>query len=49
MLGQVLLTVEQLSYLWVIIDHQLSWKTYIEYVCGKAMKLMGYLNHMRLW
>ena len=44
MSGQVLRTVEQHSYLGVIIDHQLSWKPHIEYVCGKAMKLIGFLN-----
>ena len=44
MSGQVLRIVEQHSYLGVIIDHQLSWKPHVEYVCGKAMKLIGFLN-----
>ena len=44
MSGQVLKNVEQHSYLGVIIDHQLSWKMHIDYVCGKAMKLIGFLN-----
>ena len=44
MSGQVLKIVEQHSYLGVIIDHQLSWKPYINYVCDKAMKLIGFLN-----
>ena len=44
MSGQVLRIVEQNSYLGVIIDHQLSWKPHVEYVCGKAMKLIGFLN-----
>ena len=44
MSGQVLKTVEQHSYLGIIIDHQLSWKPHTEYVCGKVMKLIGFLN-----
>ena len=44
MSGQVLRIVEQHSYSGVIIDHQLSWKSHVEYVCGKAMKLIGFLN-----
>ena len=44
MSDQVLRIVEQHSYLGVIIDHQLSWKPHVEYVCGKAMKLIGFLN-----
>ena len=44
MSDQALKTVNQHSYLGVIIDHQLSWKPHIEYVCGKAMKLIGFLN-----
>ena len=43
MSGHVLRTIKQHSYL-VIIDHQLSWKPRIEYVCGKAKKLIGFLN-----
>ena len=43
-LYQVLKIVEQHSFLGVIIDHQLSWKQHVEYVCGKAMKLIGFLN-----
>ena len=44
MSDQILRTVKQYSYLGVIIDHQLSWKPHTEYVCGKAMKLIGFLN-----
>ena len=44
MSGQVLKIVEQHSYLGVIIDHQLSWKPYIDCLSGKAMKLIGFLN-----
>ena len=44
MSGQVLKIVKQHSYLGVIIDHQLSWKPHINYVCGKAIKLIGFLN-----
>ena len=44
MSDQTLRTVKQHSYLGVIIYHQLSWKPHIEYVCGKAMKLIGFLN-----
>ena len=44
MSGQVLRIVEQHSYLGVIIDQQLSWKPHVEYVHGKAMKLIGFLN-----
>ena len=36
--------VEQHSYLGVIIDHKLSWQPYVDYACGKAMKLIGLLN-----
>ena len=42
--GQVFRTVEQHSCLGVIIDHQLLRKPHTEYVCGKAMKLIGFLN-----
>ena len=44
MSDQTLRTVKQHSYLGVIIDHQLSWKPHIEYVRGKAIKLIGFLN-----
>ena len=44
MSDQALRTVNQHSYLGVIIDHQLSWKPHIKYVCGKAMNLIGFLN-----
>ena len=44
MSGQVLKIVEQHSYLGVIIDHQLSWNPHIDYVRGKATKLIGFLN-----
>jgi len=30
-------------YLGVIIDHKLSWQPHVDYVCGKAMKLIGFL------
>ena len=42
---QILKIVVQLSYLGVIIDCQLSWKPHIEYVCGKAIKLIEFFNH----
>ena len=45
MSGQVLKIVKQHSYLGVTIDHQLSWKLHIDYVYGKAMKQIGFLNH----
>ena len=44
MSGQILRTVEQLSYLGVIMEHQLSWKPHIEYICCKAMKPIRFLN-----
>jgi len=44
MSGQVLNIVEQHSYLGVIIDHKLSWQPHVDYVCGKTMKLIGFLN-----
>ena len=44
MSGQVLNIVEQHSYLGVIIDHKLSWRPHVDYVCGKTMKLIGFLN-----
>jgi len=44
MSGQALNIVEQHSYLGVIIDHKLSWQPHVDYVCGKAMKLIGFLN-----
>ena len=45
MSGQVLKIVEQHSYLGVIIDHRLSWKPHVDYLSGKVMKLIGFLNH----
>ena len=45
MSGQDLKIVEQHPYLGVIIDHQLSWKHYVDYVQGKAMKQIEFLNH----
>ena len=45
MSGQVLKIVKQHSYFGVIIDYQLSWKPHIDYLCGKAMKLIGFLNY----
>ena len=47
MSGQVLKIVEQHSYLGVIIDHRLSWKPHVDYLSGKAMKLIGSLNQLR--
>ena len=44
MSGQVLKIIKQHSYLGVIIDHQLSWKPHNNYVCGKAIQLIGFLN-----
>ena len=41
MSGQDLKIVE---YLGVIIDHQLSWKPHADYVRGKAMKQIKFLN-----
>jgi len=43
MSDQVLNTVEQHLYLGVI-DHKLSWEPHVYYVCGKVMKLIGFLN-----
>ena len=43
MSGQVHKIIEQHSPLEIIIDHQLSWKPHIDYVCGKAIKLIGFL------
>ena len=43
--GQALKIVKQHSYLGVIIDHQLSWKPHVDYVCSKATKQIGLLNH----
>jgi len=40
----ILKIVEQHPYLGVIIDHQLSWKPHVDYVRGKAMKQIGFLN-----
>jgi len=44
MSGQDLKTVEQHPSLGVIIDHQLSWKPHVDYVRGKAMKQIEFLN-----
>ena len=44
MSGQDLKIVEQHPYLGLIIDHQLSWKPHVDYVRGKAMKQIGFLN-----
>ena len=44
MSGQALTIIEQHSYVRVIIDHKLSWQPHVDYVCGKAMKLIGFLN-----
>ena len=44
MSGQALKIVKQHSYLGVIIDHHLSWKPHVDYVCSKAMKQIGFLN-----
>ena len=53
MSGQCLKMVEKHSYLEVIINYEWSWKLHIDYVYGKAMKLIdgkvmklvGFLNH----
>jgi len=44
MSGQALKIAKQHSYLGVIIDHQLSWKPHVDYVCSKAMKQIGLLS-----
>jgi len=44
MLGQILNIIEQHSCLRVIIDHKLSWQPHVDYVCGKAMKLINFLK-----
>ena len=44
MSGQALKIFKQYSYLGVIIDHQLSWKPHVDYMCRKAMKQIGLLN-----
>ena len=47
MSSQDLKTVEQHSYLGVIINHQLSWKPHINYVAmwqSNESKLIGFLN-----
>jgi len=49
MLGQVLNIVEWHFYLRVIIHHKLSWQPHVDYVCGKAMKLIGFLNWNLHW
>jgi len=36
--------VEQHMYLGVKLDHHLSWCPYIDYVCNKANKLLGFLK-----
>ena len=43
--GKLLKTVKQHSYLGILIDHHLSWNSQVHYVCSKAMRLTGFLQH----
>ena len=43
-LGHTLTLVEQHMYLGVKLDHRLSWRPHIDYVCNKANKLLGFLK-----
>ena len=45
MSGQALKIAKLHSYLGLIIDHQLLWRPHVDYVCSKAMKQIGLLNH----
>ena len=43
--GKLLKTVEQYAYLGIQIDHHLSWSPQVDYVYGKATRLIGFLRH----
>jgi len=44
MMGKLLKIVEQHSYLGIQIDHRLSWRPQVDYVCSKATRLIGFLQ-----
>ena len=44
MSGKLLKIVKQHSYLGIQIDHHLSWNSQVDYVCSKAMRLIGFLQ-----
>ena len=44
MSGKLLKIVQQHSYLGIQIDHHLSWNSQVDYVCSKAMRLIGFLQ-----
>ena len=44
MTGKLLKIVEQHSYLGIQIDHRLSWRPQVDYVCSKATRLIGFLQ-----
>ena len=45
MAGEHLSTVDQHPYLGVQLDHHLSWRPQINYVCSKATRILNFLGH----
>ena len=44
MSGMLLKTVKQHSYLGIQMNHYLSWNLQVDYVCSKAMRLIGFMQ-----
>ena len=44
MSDKLLKIIKQHSYLGIQIDHHLSWNSQVDYVCSKAMRLIGFLQ-----
>ena len=48
MVGERLSTVDQHPYLGVQLDHHLSWRSQINYVCSKATRTLNFLRRSLL-
>jgi len=44
MSNKLLKVIEQHSYLWIIIDHRLSWGPQVNNICNKETRLIGFLQ-----